>query len=81
MRDKAFGEWLVEERLLRPEGLRQALAIQTSMPGRLDTILLDLGLLAEPTLLDALGRYHRTRTVSRAELSAVSTTVARMVSP
>lgn len=81
MRDKAFGEWLVEERLLRPEGLRQALGIQTSMPGRLDTILLDLGLLAEPTLLDALGRYHRTRTVSRAELSAVSTTVARMVSP
>ncbi|MEJ2190714.1 MAG: hypothetical protein P8Y93_15205, partial [Acidobacteriota bacterium] len=81
MRDKAFGEWLVEEKLLRPEGLRQALGVQASLQARLDTILLDMRLIPENTLLEALGRYHHTRTVSRAELGAVSPTVARMISP
>ena len=81
MRDKAFGEWLVEEKLLRPEGLRQALGVQASLQARLDTILLDMRLMPENTLLEALGRYHHTRTVSRAELGAVSPTVARMISP
>jgi type IV pilus assembly protein PilB len=81
MRDKAFGEWLVGERILRPEGLRQALEIQTSLQTRLDTIILDLALVPEPTLLEALGRFHNTRTVSRAQLSAVSQTIARLISP
>ncbi len=81
MRDKAFGEWLVEEKLLRPEGLRQALAVQASVGARLDTVLLDMRLMPESSLLEALGRYHHTRTVSRAELGVVSPTVARMISP
>jgi hypothetical protein len=81
MRDKAFGEWLVGERILRPEGLRQALDIQASLQTRLDTIILDLRLIPEPTLLDALGRFRNTRTVSRIELAAVSQTVARLISP
>ncbi len=70
MSDKAFGEWLVKEKLLRPDGLRRAVEIYKDTQSRLDTVILDLGLMAESTLLDALGRFHKTRTVSRAEFSA-----------
>jgi hypothetical protein len=80
MSDKAFGEWLVKERLLRPDGLRRAAEIYRDTQSRLDTVILDLGLMAESTLLDALGRFHKTRTVSRAELSAAEA-AAKKVSP
>ncbi|MFV2071327.1 MAG: hypothetical protein ACC742_01560 [Thermoanaerobaculales bacterium] len=81
MRDEGFGGWLVKEGLLRPEGLRQALDTQQTIQTQLDTILLDLKLLPEQTLLNALGSFHKTRTVSGAELSAISPAVARLVSP
>jgi len=55
--------------------------MQRSAEGQLDTVLLDLGLVVEPVLLEALGRYHSTRTVSRADLAKVSQEVARLVSP
>ncbi len=80
MSDKAFGEWLVKERLLRPDGLRRAAEIYRDTQSRLDTVILDLGLMAESTLLEALGRFHKTRTVSRAELSAAEA-AAKKVSP
>jgi hypothetical protein len=80
MSDKAFGEWLVTENLLRPDGLRRVVEIYKDTQSRLDTVILDLGLMAESTLLDALGRFHKTRTVSRAEFSAAEA-AARMVSP
>jgi len=80
MSDKAFGDWLVKEKLLRPDGLRRAVAIYKDTQSRLDTVILDIGLMAESTLLDALGRFHKTRTVSRAEFSAAEA-AARMVSP
>ncbi len=80
MSDTAFGEWLVQEKLLRPEGLRRALEIYKDTQSRLDTVILDLGLMGEVTLLDSLGRFHKTRTVSRAEFSAADA-AARMVSP
>jgi hypothetical protein len=81
MSDRGFGEFLVSEGILHAEGLRQALDTQRSMEGRLDTVLLDLGLVSELTLLAALGRYHSTRTVSKAELARVTPDVARLVSP
>ena len=81
MRDKAFGEWLVKESLLREDGLRRALEIYKATEARFDSVLLDLGLIHESTLLEALGRFHKTRTVSRNELSLVGASVARMVSP
>jgi hypothetical protein len=81
MRDRAFGEWLVKESLLREDGLRRALEIYKATEARFDSVLLDLGLIHESTLLEALGRFHKTRTVSRNELSLVGASVARMVSP
>jgi len=81
MSDRSFGEFLVTEGILHSEGLRQALDTQRSMEGRLDTVLLDLGLVSELTLLAALGRYHSTRTVSRGELARATPDVGRLVSP
>jgi hypothetical protein len=81
MNDRGFGEYLVTQGILHAEGLRQALDTQRSAEGQLDTVLLDLGLVAEPVLLEALGRFHSTRTVSRSELASVSQEVARLVSP
>jgi hypothetical protein len=81
MNDKAFGKWLVSEKLLRTDGLRRAMDIYKATQSRLDSVILDLGLISEKALLEALGRFHKTRTVSRAELGAVGAEVARMVSP
>jgi hypothetical protein len=81
MSDRGFGEFLVTRGILHSEGLRQALDTQRSMDGRLDTVLLDLGLVAESVLLQALGRYHSARTVSRSALATVPTEVARLISP
>jgi hypothetical protein len=80
MSDKAFGEWLVKQKLLRPDGLRRAVEFYKDTQSRLDTVILDLGLMGESTLLDALGRFHKTRTVSRAEFSAAEA-AAKLVSP
>jgi hypothetical protein len=80
MSDTAFGEWLVEKKLLRPKGMQRAMDIYRDTQSRLDTVILDLGLMSESALLDALGRFHKTRTVSRAEFSAAQA-AARMVSP
>jgi hypothetical protein len=81
MKERGFGDYLVKQGVLHAEGLRQALAAQASAEGRLDTVLLDLGLVGEQPLLEALGRHHSTRTVSAAELAAASPEAARMVSP
>jgi hypothetical protein len=81
MSERGFGEYLVTQGILHAEGLRQALDTQRSAEGHLDTVLLDLGLVAEPVLLEALGRFHSTRTVSRTELAKVSQEVARLISP
>lgn len=81
MNDKEFGNWLVKERLLQKDGLQRALEVYQTTQARLDTVLLDLGLLRESALLEALGRFHKTRTVSRTELSTISATVARVMSP
>ena len=81
MSDRGFGEFLVTRGILHAEGLRQALDTQRSMDGRLDTVLLDLGLVTEGVLLQALGRYHSARIVSKTELAGVGADVARLISP
>lgn len=79
MKDKGFGEFLVREELIRKETLRQARQVQGALGSRLDTALLDMGLVREPALLTALGRFHSTRTVSGIELAAVTPEVARVI--
>ena len=81
MNDKEFGNWLVKEKLLQKDGLQRAMEMYETTQARLDTVLLDLGLIREPALLDALGRFNKSRTVSRTELRAVGALVAGMVSP
>jgi hypothetical protein len=61
--------------------VRQALETQIAMGGRIDTVLLDMGLLSESALLEALGQFHSTRTASGADLASTVPVVARMISP
>jgi hypothetical protein len=79
--DKDFGQWLVKEGLLQREGLQRALSVHESTNSRLDTVLLDSGLITEGSLLEALGRFHNTRTVSKVELRATGPALARTLSP
>jgi len=78
---KAFSSYLLEKGILERERLRQVLETQQSAGGRLDTVLLDMGLVTEYSLLDALGQFHSTRTVSVDTLGVVVPSVARIVSP
>ena len=81
MSERGFGEFLVTQGILHAEGLRQAMDTQRSMDGRLDTVLLDLGLVAESVLLGALGRYHSARTAAKSDLAAITPEIARLISP
>ena len=81
MSERGFGEFLVTQGILHAEGLRQAMDTQRSMDGRLDTVLLDLGLVAESVLLGALGRYHSARTATKSDLAAITPEIARLISP
>jgi len=72
---------LVREGVLAAEQLRQALTTQGLMSGRMDTVLLDLGVMREGPMLEALGRYHNTRTVSNAQLQSVEPEILRTISP
>jgi hypothetical protein len=78
---KAFGAYLVSQGILRPEVVRHALETQITMGGRFDTVLLDMGLLSESALLEALGQFHSTRTASGSDLASTLPVVARMISP
>jgi len=81
MSDREFGVWLVRQGLLQKESMQRAMERHLTTEVRLDTVLLDLGMMRETELLDALGRFHKTRTVSRSELRVVGTTVAGVMSP
>ena len=78
---KAFGAYLVSQGILRSEIVQQVLETQLSMGGRFDTVLLDMGLLSESALLEALGQFHSTRTASGTDLASTLPAVARMISP
>jgi len=81
MKGSRFGEYLVSEGKLNPVGLKKALEIQHLAGNRLGTNLLELGLVAEGTLLEALGKLRGTRTASAHELMNVPPEVIRLVPP
>lgn len=53
-----LGELLLQEKLVSPEGLEEALEAQVVHGGRLGTNLVELGLLSEKDLARALGKLH-----------------------
>jgi hypothetical protein len=78
--EQKLGELMVRERLMSQERLDQALQIQATTGGTLDSTLLEMGV-EENAVLAALGRVHRTRTATAADLSAAQPELARMISP
>jgi hypothetical protein len=78
---RKLGEQLILDGLVNQEQLQQALTIQTETGGQLDTTLLDMGVIDEHSLLAALGRAHRTRTATAADLAAARPDLARLISP
>ena len=79
--DHSFGDWLATHRLLTKDDLRRARDAQRGRLGRLDTEIIDLQLLPETAVLDALGKFHKTRTVSGSELEFSSPAAVRMLTP
>jgi hypothetical protein len=79
MGEQAFGEFLVTQGVLSTDGLRRALEAQRTLECRLGTVLLDLGLVSERSLLAALGRFCSSRTVSGEELAAIPQDVVASV--
>jgi len=79
--DHDFGKWLVTQRLLSKDDLRRAENAQRGRLGRLDTEIIDLQLMSESAILDALGKFKKTRTVSGSELEHASPSAVRMLTP
>ena len=79
--DNSFGDWLANHCLLTKDDLRRARDAQRGRLGRLDTEIIDLQILSEAVVLEALGKFHRTRTVSGAELEFASPSAVRMLTP
>ena len=77
--DHSFGDWLKTEGLLTSDDLRRARDAQRGRLGRLDTEIIDLKLLSEASVLDALGKFHKTRTVSGSELEFASPAAVHML--
>lgn len=76
-----FGEFLVAEGKIRPEQLDKGIEMQRLVGGRLGTNLLELGLIHEAPLLEALGKFRQTRTASAYQLRNVTPETLRMVPP
>ncbi len=79
--DHEFGNWLAAQGLLSKDDLRRAQNAQRGRMGRLDTEIIDLQLLSEAAVLDALGKFNRTRTVTGSELEYASPSAVRMLTP
>ncbi len=78
---RGFVSYLVSHGLLRKDAARDALSMYEGSGARIDTVLLDLGVIAEPTLLSALGRYTNARTVTHADLASAGPDLTRLISP
>lgn len=76
-----LAEFLVQQGVIRPAAMQGALEALAVSAARLDTALLDLGLVGEEQMLTALGRFHKTRTATGAELVLASPEVARLIPP
>ena len=81
MRDQLLAEHLIREGLLRAETHRQALEHQLIVGGRLDTVLLDLDLVGESQVLDAVCAIANAQPAGVAELDAVDPLTARFDLP
>lgn len=81
MKDLGFATYLLREGALNADQHRAVAETMGLSDRRADTVVLDLGLMSEATLLQALGRYHRTRPVTAIELASVGEELARMISP
>lgn len=81
MDDHSFGDWLAKQGLLTKDDLRRARDAQRGRLGRLDTEIIDLQLMSETAVLEALGKFHNTRTVSGSELEFASPAAVRMLTP
>ncbi|MEX1310120.1 MAG: hypothetical protein AB1Z65_06860 [Candidatus Sulfomarinibacteraceae bacterium] len=79
--DHSFARWLLDQGVLSKADLRRARDAQRGRMGRLDTEIIDLKLLSESRTLELLGKFHRTRTVSGAELEYASLDALRMLTP
>lgn len=79
--DHSFGDWLTDRGLLTTDDLRRARGAQRGRLGRLDTEIVDLKLMSESAVLEALGKFHKTRTVSGSELEFASSAAVRMLTP
>ncbi len=81
MSSSRIGEYLVSEGKLKPVQLKKALEIQNLAGSRLGTNLLELGLIREEVLLEALGKFRGTRTAPGHDLMNVPPEVIRLVPP
>lgn len=81
MDDHSFGDWLEKKGLLTKDDLGRARDAQRGRLGRLDTEIIDLQLMSETAVLEALGKFHNTRTVSGSELEFASPAAVRMLTP
>jgi len=77
--EQSFAKWLLDKDLLSRDDLRRAREAQRGRMGNLDTEIIDLQLMSERETLEALGRFHKTRTVSGAELEFASASAVRML--
>src|SRR5215475_15164970 len=74
-----LGQMLVNEKVLTPDQLNQALERQRKTRERLGQILIDMKLLDEDMLLKYLGAQFRKEPISRQELEGLEGDVARLV--
>ncbi len=78
---RTLADHLVQQGLIRPAAVQGALAALGETASRLDTVLLDRGLLSEEAMLGALGKLHSSRTAGAADLALATPEVARLVPP
>jgi hypothetical protein len=81
MQRPELGEFLFKEHVITASQLARAREMQLVHGAHLDSILLSLGVIEEPVLLEALGRFCNTRTVTASELALASPDTIQMVPP
>jgi len=74
-----FGEWLVEQDVLKQKQIQQALDAQQKKGGRLGEILLRLGFLSDTALVKHLGQFLSIESTDLEDLSVIDVAVARKI--
>lgn len=78
---RRLGEYLIEQGVLSPRQLQEALRSQRIFGGSLGTHLVELGLVTEDRLVDALASIHGIQPVRRAEVLSALPEVVALLSP